>query len=413
MTDNFMIHPIDRNTYGLQIKSKIKNQERINIFTSFTYITPNYSILFTLNELKNLLNSINYRLTIVVWDMNIVANPYFKRLCSSNKVNNTEQFINQKIAELMGIVNSVGLKKDSVLVYKSSDLWKRLISYDEENLFQYFLSVLARLRIKDYVSNRKVSHLVQIPLDLFFCNYFHKLYPEDELHEIDLIFFGSDRNKLSLSTRELMFEEGLINTQKPIFILLKNFPYLIYNYNMPDWDMNKDEIKEILVNSKISKPEIFQTLRYIASSVKDKIKIKNDNIDIEVDYDLFSKRYCNKSRDYLLGFLVENLFLYLQRHKKRFIENKYVYDERVFNISSRKEAKDIGSVLRSSIALEILILANGSKTITQMAKELKKSIPTISMYANKLKKMGFLRILSNKTLKRNIKGVKINLEQSI
>ena len=87
------------------------------------------------------------------------------------------------------------------------------------------------MHIKDFVANNKVSHLIQVPMDIFFCNYLHKLCPEDTNKAIDIAFFGQDKENLYVSTRELMINDGLIENKKPIFVIIKNFPYLIYNYN--------------------------------------------------------------------------------------------------------------------------------------------------------------------------------------
>jgi Mn-dependent DtxR family transcriptional regulator len=66
--------------------------------------------------------------------------------------------------------------------------------------------------------------------------------------------------------------------------------------------------------------------------------------------------------------------------------------------------------LKSQIALEILLLADGSKSTTEISKVTKKSVATISTYTNRLKRMNLIRVLENGHLKRNIKGVKVNFE---
>ena len=70
----------------------------------------------------------------------------------------------------------------------------------------------------------------------------------------------------------------------------------------------------------------------------------------------------------------------------------------------------MGQILKSDIALEILLLANGTRNTSQISRELGKSVPTISTYTNRLKKLNLIRTLPDGKLKRNIKGVKINFE---
>ncbi len=82
----------------------------------------------------------------------------------------------------------------------------------------------------------------------------------------------------------------------------------------------------------------------------------------------------------------------------------------MLDISDKRDLRSIGQVLKSSIALEVVLLSDGTRNTTQISKELDKSVATISMYANRLKKMNLIRLLPNGSLKRNIKGIKVNFE---
>jgi len=153
-----IIHKQDEKDFNLEIKPEWKDGKQMNIFCSFTYITPNYSVLFTLNELKKFVDQGNHKIFLVIWDMNTLSNPYFKRMCSSRKISNPDFFIDQKIAELKDLVESLGFDREKFAIYKSSELWKRFISYSEENLFQEFYSVLAQMQIKDFVANARQTY---------------------------------------------------------------------------------------------------------------------------------------------------------------------------------------------------------------------------------------------------------------
>jgi hypothetical protein len=340
--------------------------------------------------------------------MNTLSNSYFKKMCSARKISNPDFFIDQKISELRDIADSIGFEKENLFIYKSSDLWKRLISYAEENIFQEFYSILAQMKVQDFVANNKVSHLVQIPMDLFFCNYFHKLYPEDTSREMDLAFLGQDKESLYISTREFMIHEGLIENKKPVFIIIKSFPYLIYNYNLPEWDMSLKDIKNILANFPLTKKEIFVLLSHIANVIN--IKVKDKEKGKELDYNEFYSEYKESPQKELIEVLAENLLIYLKEHRKRFLEKSGRIEEAILNLVKKRDVKNIGQVLKSDIAFEILLLADGSKNTTQISKELNKSVATISTYANRLKKMNLIRILPDGKVKRNVRGFKINLE---
>jgi hypothetical protein len=403
---NSIVHKEDQKDFDLEIKPDWKNGKQLNIFCSFTYITPNYSILFTLNELKKFVIQGNYRVFLVIWDMNTLANPYFKRMITSRKVMNPDSFIDQRVTELRDLAESIGFDKEKISIYKSSDLWKRMIAYNEENIFQQFYTVLAKMNIGDFVDNKKVSHLFQVPMDIFFCNYFHKLYPEDTSKAIDLAFFGQDKESLYLATRKHMIEEGLIDNKKPIFLLMKYFPYLLYNHNLPEWDMSLKDIKNIVINSPIDKKEILDLLRHIAGSIN--ISVKDS--DEELDFKDFYESHKDKSEKELKEILAENLYRYLKEHRKKFIETSGRIEESILHVTKKSDVKNIGKVLKSQIALDILILADGSKSTTEISKEINKSVATISTYANRLKRMNLIRVLENGNLKRNIKGVKVNFE---
>jgi len=406
--NNIQVHKADKEAFDIEIKPDLKNKKQLNIFCSFTYITPNYSILFTLNELKKFVEQGDCKVSLVIWDMNTLANPYFKKMCSTRKISNPDSFIDKKVAELRDIASSIGFDKEKLSIYKSSDLWKRFVSYNEENIFQDFYSILSQMQVKNFVENNKISHLIQIPMDIFFCNYFHKLYPEDTSGAMDVAFFGQDKENLYVSARELMINDGLIENKKPIFVRINAFPYLLHNHNLPEWEMSLKDIKNILINFPLNKKEIFVLFKHIVRFMK--IKVKKEDKSLEFDYDDFYSNYKEASEKQLIEILAENLFSYLKGHKKMFLEKSGRVEESILNLVKKQDVKNIGQVLKSDIALEILLLADGSKNTSEISRELGKSIATISTYANRLKKMNLIRVLAEGKIKRNIKGLKINFE---
>ena len=100
----------------------------------------------------------------------------------------------------------------------------------------------------------------------------------------------------------------------------------------------------------------------------------------------------------------------MKDHRKKYHQTSGKVEESVLDIKNKKELKNIGQVLKSDIASEIILLSDGTRNTTEISKHLNKSVATISMYANRLKKMNLIRLLPNGNLKRNIKGVKVNFE---
>ena len=388
MKTNTDVYPEDLREFNRLIKSEC-NENEINLFCSFTYITPNYSIILTLNELKKFIENKNYKIFIIVWDMNTFANPYFKRMRSSRKISNPVAYIDSKVKELRGLILSMGFNSNQVIIHKSSDVWKRLISYKEEDLFYQFYDVLSQIELGEEINDKRASHLFQIPMDLFFCNYFHKLYPEDTNHAIDLAFLGPDKEILYTLTRKLMVQGGLINFKKPLFILLKSFPYLIYNYVMPEWNMDKQQMKELLINCNLSEEDIISLLEYIDVEVSEVKKLNHKK---------------------MLSVLTEQLYAYLQKYKQNFEDYNGNFEAEIINVSKKEEMKKIGKFLKSNISLDILLLANGDMSVTQISKLLGKSVATISMYVKRLKKSGFIKTSSEGKLNRTIKGIKLSFE---
>jgi len=359
-----------------------------------------------MEELKRICSQGNFKLFIMMWDMNTLVNPYFKRLLSSRKVTNIPRFIEDKITELKNILLSHGFRKDQFFLYKSSDLWRRLVSYRDDNLFQQFYSVIAQMQNKDFVEH-KTSHLIQYPMSLFFCTYLHKLCPEDTDKPMDLLFFGPQREKIYTMARATMYKEGIIENEKPFFIVMKDYPYITYNEALPNWEHGRDYIREMLTYWNLTKPEILSIMCHLKETIV-KMKIKES----EFDYDNFVKNPPQYQNEKLIEILATAMHIYLQERKKTFLELDSNIDETVLNISNKEEIKKMGEIMRSKIALQIMFFADGTRNITQMAKDLKKSVATISIYASKLKKMNLIRVIKNDKIKRNVKGLKVNFEFS-
>lgn len=405
---NSEIHKADLGRFRKEIEPDLKRGKEINVFFSLTHINPTYLTLIRLNELRKIAELGNVRVFVVMWDMNARVNPYFRRQHETGKIKEPSEFVDKKFLELKNILYSLGFDREKVYLYKSSDLWKRLISYKEEDLFQEFYLVLAKMKAKNF-DNHKISHIIQNSLDLFFCNYLHRLYPEDTEREIDLAIFGTEKEKIYSASREIMHSTGLTK-EKPLFLRIKDFPYIEHDLSIPHWHHNLKSIENMVANSSLSKEEIFQLFKFLVTE-DNKIKIKEDKKVNELDYEEFLNEYKNENKEKLSNLICENLFSYLAKHKKKYLEVSNEVEEEILNITKGEELKNIGNILRSDIALRILFLADGTKTITQISKELDKAVPTISIYATRLKKMNLLRMLEGGKLKRNIKALKINLSQ--
>ncbi|MCK4997098.1 winged helix-turn-helix transcriptional regulator [Candidatus Pacearchaeota archaeon] len=408
MTLQNEVYHTDKDYFESNICPKFFKKEGTAIFCSFTHITSTYVLLFTLKELKRVAEKTNSKVIILMWDMNTLVNPFYKKLVESRKVTNSKEFINDKYTELENIILSLGFKKDSTFLYKSSDLWKRLISYKEEDIFQNFYSIMARMKADDFLGH-KCSHIIQDTMDIFFCNYFHKLCPEDSTQPIDIIFFGDHKMDIYEKTRNVMLNEGIISTQSPLFFILRKFPFLMdKNFNLPNWDHSRKQILEMIKNSKTNKKELLEIFNLFEGENVISENIKSDKLNLEINE--LSEFYKTKKINDIEIVISNMLYLFLQDKKKSFLEQTNKIEEKITTISNFQELQNMGKVMKSKISIRILILANGESNLTKIAKTLGKSVATISMYVKDLKELDLIRTLKNGCLKRNIKGIKINFE---
>ncbi len=380
----------DKKNFLEEIKPFINKNEKIHILTSFTYITPNHSLLFSLEELKRIIKS-NFQVYFIFWDLSIFANPYMEKNLSLGRIGNKEEYISNKIAELKKIAISVGFNEEQVKVYRSSELWRRMVLYQEKDLFQEFFSLISKLKIKDFSELKKISNPVKFSLDLFFSIHLNKLFPEDLSQEIDLFFLEKSRVKTYNLIRQKLIEEGHIPIKKPLFWVMDYFPSLLYQKYVPEWNMNLKDIKNIINNCELKDNDL---------------KAINKNISLS------EGRYLD---DTLIGdeLISKYLYSYLKGKKAKYQLVSNSFDMSFVNFKTKEKIKEISQVLKSDIGLEIMLLSDGTKNTTSISKILKKSVPTISTYANKLKSFGFIRLLKNGNLKRNLQGIKINFDLGI
>ncbi len=62
----FNIIEEDQKGYKQKIQPLINEGKQINLFCSFTYITPNYTILFALHDIKKLIKDNNFKIFLVL-----------------------------------------------------------------------------------------------------------------------------------------------------------------------------------------------------------------------------------------------------------------------------------------------------------------------------------------------------------
>ena len=399
ITEKSEIFKEDKEYYKKTLEHDIKSGRPINLFYSFTHITPTYTLLFVLNELKRLADTGNFKIFIVVWDTNALENPYMKDMIASKRIKDPKAFLEEKNKELKSIIKAVGFKEGEVEVYKSSELWRNVINHREEDLFQMFYSTMASMKTDEF-PNHKMSHIAQSTIDLILCRFWNKLLPEDTKRRIDILFIGVGRKEIYTKLREVMKRNGILNDDKPVFRVIKEYPFLEHRDNIPNFDSSKSEIRDIVRNCKIEldKDKLFLLSSYLFDEENFKeFYEKNKDLEVNELKELFS----------------DKLYSYLRDYKRKFLEIQNDKEEDILKLKELSKLKDFGNVLRSDIALKIMLLADGTKSPTEISKHLGKPKATIRRYTNRLRKLDLIRTLSDGSLRRNIKGVKINLESGL
>jgi len=248
-------------------------------------------------------------------------------------------------------------------------------------------------------------------LDVFICNNLYRLHPEDISEPIDLSFFVAHKEDIYLRTREIMYDERLIDLKKPLFILLENLPFLTNDDKIPNWENTLEDVREIVLSNHLTKKEIYYLFERLKQN-NDISVVNNEKIIIK-NYEEFKDDIKNLDINSLKEILCQCLFSYLQHHKKNYLEANEITNDSILNIGEKSMLRKIGGLLKSKISLEIILLSDGSLNTSQISKKIGKSIATISTYANRLKKMGIIRVIKDGKLKRNLRGIKVNFDLGI
>lgn len=412
MAKSYSCDEKDEGLFNSFIKPRLKSKEKVRLFCSFTYITPNYINLFIINELAKLAKE-GYELFVIVWDMNSITNKYFKRqVVHALGTESPAAFMDKKVQEIERIFSSLGVGPAQLHLYKSSDVWKRMVNVQNHDLFLKLYHILTSLKIGEFASPHKVSHLIQMPADMFFANFFHLLYPEDAEGPMDVALLGNNKEEIYKKTRQLMYDEGIIGMEKPAFLITKHVPYIILDETVPEWNLSLEEVIRIFNGCKLNEHDINELFEII---LKDKLDTfhyyDTKNNLIETDQSQISKvihKLPIENQMFTLGY---NLYKYMNSFKAKFTQTEM--PSRVLSIKSKEQLLEIGKVIKSKPLVEMLHLADGTKTISQIAKLSKKQIANTSMYVSNLKKAGLVTVDSGGKVKRAYDAVKINFVTNI
>ena len=391
------------------ILENIGEKERPTVFFSLTHLKHNYLTLTHLLNLSKLAEA-GFNIAIVLWDMNILSNPYFKKVEFERYKNLTsEQYIKRKRDEILVLANSLGI--ENVKVYDSSETWFRFIQKKDKELFVKYYTTLSVMDLDDYNLDEKLNYLIQLPADIFFANFFHELYPEDCKKPIEAIYCLPVRKSLYFATRKAMHNEGLTSTERPAVILSKEIPRIEIDAQIPHWDMTASEINQIVSKWQFQKSDIENLYKNVIGKILSEVTIVTHSGSQTRAIQNAVEELLNESRENIVASTSKNLFKYFQKAKeitKNIEEPKPEFQ----TVKTKKELRQLSALLKSENVMKILVLANGTRTISEIAKDINMQLSNTSQYITRLKKVGLVKIKDKKVI-RTARGLKINFEISL
>jgi predicted transcriptional regulator len=391
------------------ILSNYSENDPPTLFYSLTHLKHNY---ITLTHLFNLsqLSKLGFNIIIALWDMNILSNPYFKKNELEKNIDYTfDQYIQKKRDEILEITTALGIEK--IKIYNSSEIWARLIQQKDHPLFAKYYTTLSTMDLDEHNINAKINYLIQLPADLFFANFFNTLYPEDAKKSIEVMYSSPERKYLYFATRKAMYEAGIIDLESPLIIMSNEIPRIEIDTQIPHWDMSQNEIHRLITKWHYTDGELEKIFKNVIAQILPELTIKINGHNKTIKTKDIMNELEKLDRETIVLITSKSLFDYFQKSKE-LMRTKQEPTPDFLTVKTRKEANELGALLKSDNTMQILALANGTRTITEIAKVANMQLSNTSQYINKLEKAGLLRV-KNKKVYRAVKGIKINFDASI
>ncbi len=406
--NHFFVTKQDKET----LRSILQNADEKNpptIYWSLTYLTTNYLTLTHLFSLAKICR-LGCELVISLWDMNMLSNPYFKKIeFEKYQRPNYEQYIKQKKDEVRALTAALGIQ--NVKIYTSSEIWVRFTQQKEPPLFPQFYSTISTIDLDEIDINEKLHYLVQLPADLFFANFFNVLFAEDAKKPIDILYGMPERKSLYFATRKAMYSEGLVSTEKPVLLLPNRIPRIEIDAQIPQWDLTRNEIHQLLALWQFSPADLESLYQNVFGLILSEVTLVTSKGEKTVETKNASKYLGTMARGDVISSTTKNFFDYFKKARE-LVDFKHEPKLDFYNVKTRKEAQQIASLLKSKNALQILALANGNRTVSEIAKETDMQLSNASQYIAKLKRAGLLSV-KEKKICRTSRGIKINFEATL
>ncbi len=388
------------------ILPKLKQKEPINLFCSFSYFTSNYTGIFLMNELSQLMKQ-GCNAHIIMWDLNCESHPHFQEVIKQRGLT-PAQLIDEKMQEIRDIFKSLETPLSKLKIYRASDTLNRFIHKKNPHLFLEFYKTMEKINLNYLMHKHKASHLIQMPFDMFFANFLHELYPEDVKGRMNVVLCYGYQESIFRPVLNAMTGHELTGHIKLPFLVLPSHPYLIFNGALPNWTMNRDAIVHHILSINPAEQEINQCYDVILKKLLDSFIVMDNNKQVkEMPYETFINHYSKMSLEDKQVSLAYNFHKYLMSIKEKITP---AASSKVVHLKDKKDTVRIAKILSRKRLVDVLNHIDGNKNATQIAKELRIARSNMSVYLNELKKHELISVDDDGRVQRKITAITANFE---
>ena len=419
--NGFIIEKAQNKVFKNVIQPKLQKGERVNIFFSTNYYSGVYYYLYQFNVLSELAKYPNVHIYISYTDTvsSTKERMHFTVQTAKKEAIETESILYEIKSVLLGL----GIEENRLHLYKSSEIWHRYMSYTNQNVLNFYkgMSVfpLDNLKMsKDWADNWfvpkeaeiNIAYGIQKHMDLLSTSVFHLLFPDEIEGKVDLVFVGSLGSRLLLEIRGRLIAEGLIEPNFPVVAIIRKIPMFGHTASIhkefvsPNWDMTVEQIYNVIEKFSVSETQIKDLFSlFLNKFVENFVTVdENKNIkELEQAPDL-SKTPIEIQR----LILAHNLFNYLKQTRER---AKPAEGKDLVYISRKKEIQDLGRLLKSEIALKVLLLANGEYSASEIARKINKHASNLNPIIKDLKRLNLIDINGKGKLQRKTNRLSIDI----
>jgi DNA-binding MarR family transcriptional regulator len=245
---------------------------------------------------------------------------------------------------------------------------------------------------------------------LFVSSHLHQLFPEDIENNIDIFIAGNYSGPLISSLQGILVDEGLISESRPIIAAFPLLPcfgqssLIDPNFNVPHWDMQLEEIYEVIEKYNLPRKHIETILRNLIAKTKRKITFSTNGESEEFDLSEISLSNFSVKKERFL--LARALFDFLQETKSK---SNIKHCDQFLDLKNRGEIYELSKAFKSPLAMDILALADKGYSVSEIARKLNKHTSNISTAISALKQKGLVRTNGNGEVEKAVRVIKINL----